>query len=133
MALIVVTSGNARAWTVPMHRVSAGDRVVVGMRGVRVERPVMSSSGGEFGLMSSDVSSEKPKGLMVERLAATIRKARQRDGAVLAVCGPAVVHTGPAPAVAAKGKGRIEVLFAGNGFATHDIESSVLGTSLGIP
>ena len=131
---IVVTSRNTRAWTVPMHRVSAGDRVVVGIRGVRVERPVMSSSGGEFGFMSSDVSSEKPKGLMVERLAATIRKARQRDGAVLAVCGPAVVHTGAAPAVAAMVKeGWIQVLFAGNGFATHDIESSVLGTSLGIP
>ncbi len=131
---IVVTSRNARAWTVPMHRVSAGDRVVVGMRGVRVERPVVSWSGGEFGFMSSDVSSEKPKGLMVERLAATIRKARQRDGAVLAVCGPAVVHTGAAPAVATMVKeGWIQVLFAGNGFATHDIESSVLGTSLGIP
>ena len=118
-----------------MHRVRAGDRVVVGMRGVRVERPVMSSSGGEFGFMSSDVSSEKPKGLMVDRLAASIRRGRQGDGAVLAVCGPAVVHTGAAPAVAAMGKRRVvsQVLFAGNGFATHDIESSVLGTSLGIP
>jgi lysine-ketoglutarate reductase/saccharopine dehydrogenase-like protein (TIGR00300 family) len=29
--------------------------------------------------------------------------------------------------------GVIDVLFAGNGFATHDIESNVLGTSLGVP
>src|SRR3989440_8481826 len=28
--------------------------------------------------------------------------------------------------------GWIDVLFAGNGFATHDIESNVMGTSLGI-
>jgi lysine-ketoglutarate reductase/saccharopine dehydrogenase-like protein (TIGR00300 family) len=28
--------------------------------------------------------------------------------------------------------GWIDVLFAGNGFATHDIESNVLGTSLGV-
>ena len=101
---------------------------------MRVERPVTSERGGEFGFMSSDVSSEKPKGLMVERVAASIRKRRQGGGAVLAVCGPAVVHTGAAPAVAAMVReGWIQVLFAGNGFATHDIESSVLGTSLGIP
>ena len=30
-------------------------------------------------------------------------------------------------------EGWVQVLFAGNGFATHDIESSVLGTSLGVP
>ena len=71
---------------------------------------------------------------MVERVAASIRRGRQGGGAVLAVCGPAVVHTGAAPAVAAMVReGWIQVLFAGNGFATHDIESSVLGTSLGIP
>jgi lysine-ketoglutarate reductase/saccharopine dehydrogenase-like protein (TIGR00300 family) len=29
--------------------------------------------------------------------------------------------------------GWIHVLFAGNGFATHDMESNVLGTSLGVP
>ena len=98
---IVVSSGDTRARTVPMHRVRAADWVVVGIRGVRVERPVTSTRGGEFGFMSSDVSSEKPKGLMVERVAASIRKRRQGGGAVLAVCGPAVVHTGAAPAVAA--------------------------------
>jgi lysine-ketoglutarate reductase/saccharopine dehydrogenase-like protein (TIGR00300 family) len=29
-------------------------------------------------------------------------------------------------------EGWVDVLFAGNGFATHDIESNVLGTSLGV-
>jgi lysine-ketoglutarate reductase/saccharopine dehydrogenase-like protein (TIGR00300 family) len=131
---IVVGPGDTRALTVPMHRARAGDRVVVGMRGVRVERPVMSLGGREFEFMSSDVSSEKPKGVMIERVAASIRRGRQGGGAVLAVCGPAVVHTGAAPALAAMVReGWIQVFFAGNGFATHDIESSVLGTSLGIP
>jgi lysine-ketoglutarate reductase/saccharopine dehydrogenase-like protein (TIGR00300 family) len=52
---------------------------------------------------------------------------------VLAVCGPAVVHTGAAPDVARLVRGGwVDVLFAGNGFATHDIESNVLGTSLGV-
>jgi lysine-ketoglutarate reductase/saccharopine dehydrogenase-like protein (TIGR00300 family) len=131
---IVVGPGNQSASTLPMHRVKKGDRVVVGRHGVRVERPVPVSSGGEFGFMSSDVSSEKPKALIVERVAASIRRARQEGNSVLAVCGPAVVHTGAAPAVAAMVRGGwVQVLFAGNGFATHDIESSVLGTSLGVP
>ena len=49
------------------------------------------------------------------------------------MCGPAVVHTGGAPDVARLVReGWIDVLFAGNGFATHDMESNVLGTSLGV-
>jgi lysine-ketoglutarate reductase/saccharopine dehydrogenase-like protein (TIGR00300 family) len=52
---------------------------------------------------------------------------------VLAVCGPAVVHTGAAPALAGLVRaGWIDVLFAGNALATHDIEAALLGTSLGV-
>ena len=59
--------------------------------------------------------------------------ASEAGGKVLAVCGPAVVHTGAAPDIARLVReGWIDVLFAGNGFATHDIESNVLGTSLGV-
>jgi lysine-ketoglutarate reductase/saccharopine dehydrogenase-like protein (TIGR00300 family) len=44
-----------------------------------------------------------------------------------------VVHTGAAPQVAAMVRsGWIDVVFAGNGFATHDLESEVFGTSLGV-
>ena len=90
--------------------------------------------------MTSEVSSEKPKAVSLARVAASIREARDRrqrgagaGGRVLAVCGPAVVHTGAAPALARLVRhGWIQVLFAGNGFATHDIESNVLGTSLGV-
>jgi lysine-ketoglutarate reductase/saccharopine dehydrogenase-like protein (TIGR00300 family) len=67
-------------------------------------------------------------------VAARIKAARATGGRVLAVCGPAVIHTGAGPAVADLVRGGvIDVLFAGNGFATHDIESNVLGTSLGVP
>jgi lysine-ketoglutarate reductase/saccharopine dehydrogenase-like protein (TIGR00300 family) len=136
---IVVSGDDERARTVPMHQARKGDRVVVGVHGVRVERPVRGPGDREFAFMSSEVSSEKPKGLTVDRVAASIRRARGggatgHRGAVLAVCGPAVVHTGAAPAIAAMVReGWAQVLFAGNGFATHDIESAVLGTSLGIP
>ena len=119
--------------TAPMHRVTIGDQVVVGGDGVRVQAPQKLRAGGTFEFMSSEVSSEKPKALLVAQVAARLQACRARGGKVLAVCGPAVVHTGAAPEVARLVRdGWIDVLFAGNGFATHDIESNVLGTSLGI-
>jgi lysine-ketoglutarate reductase/saccharopine dehydrogenase-like protein (TIGR00300 family) len=79
------------------------------------------------------VSSEKPKALLVAEVAARLRAAKGSGGRVLAVCGPAVIHTGAGPDVTRLIEaGWIDVLFAGNGFATHDIESQVLGTSLGV-
>src|SRR5205085_4304980 len=86
-----------------------------------------------FEFMASEVSSEKPKALLLATVANRIRTAKAAGGKVLAVCGPAVVHTGAAPDVARLVRGGwIDVLFAGNGFATHDIEADVLGTSLGV-
>jgi lysine-ketoglutarate reductase/saccharopine dehydrogenase-like protein (TIGR00300 family) len=129
--LVVVAPGVVR--TAPMHRVTVGDRVVVGGDGVRVEVPQLLRGAGSFEFMNSDVSSEKPKALLVARVAERMKACRERGGRVLAVCGPAVVHTGAAPDVAALVReGWIDLLFAGNGFATHDIESNVLGTSLGV-
>jgi lysine-ketoglutarate reductase/saccharopine dehydrogenase-like protein (TIGR00300 family) len=44
-----------------------------------------------------------------------------------------VVHTGGAPHLARLVRdGWVDAIFSGNGFATHDIESNVLGTSLGV-
>jgi lysine-ketoglutarate reductase/saccharopine dehydrogenase-like protein (TIGR00300 family) len=142
-----------RAFTVPMHRVQAGDEVVVGSNGVRVHTPrraegtsgrgslggaeAMSGRGrgprAGFEFMSSEVSSEKPKALLVQQVAERVRAARDRGGKILAVCGPAVVHTGASPDLARLVQaGWIDVLFAGNGFATHDLEANMLGTSLGV-
>jgi lysine-ketoglutarate reductase/saccharopine dehydrogenase-like protein (TIGR00300 family) len=120
--------------TVPMHRVTRGDAVVVGGDGVRVQAPSkLRGQLGTFEFMSSEVSSEKPKGLLVAQVADRLAACRERGGKILAVCGPAVVHTGAAPDIARLVRdGWIDVLFSGNGFATHDIESNVLGTSLGI-
>ncbi|MBV8959587.1 MAG: TIGR00300 family protein [Actinobacteria bacterium] len=129
---LLVTSGN-RVRTAPMHKVRAGDRFVVGSEGVRVTPLERPRGANPFEFMASEVSSEKPKGLLVADVAHRIRLAKDAGGKVLAVCGPAVIHTGAGPDVARLVEGGwIDVLFAGNGFATHDIESNVLGTSLGI-
>ena len=130
---LVVSPDHTRARTAPMHHVRMGDLVVVGSEGVQV-RPLERPSGrSPFEFMASEVSSEKPKGLLVAEVAARIRQARAAGGKLLAVCGPAVIHTGSGPDMATLVReGWVDVLFAGNGFATHDIESNLLGTSLGI-
>jgi lysine-ketoglutarate reductase/saccharopine dehydrogenase-like protein (TIGR00300 family) len=128
---IVVTADAVR--TMAMHRAKVGDQVVVGFDGVRVHAPSRSRDVRNFEFMNSDVSSEKPKSLLVAQVVQRIRAAKADGGKLLAVCGPAVVHTGGAPDVARLVReGWIDVLFAGNGFATHDMESNVLGTSLGV-
>ena len=128
---LIVRDG--RSVTAPMHRVRAGDLVVVGSEGVRVQAPAHARDTQVFEFMASEVSSEKPKALLVTRVADRLRSARERGGKVLVVAGPAVVHTGGAPDLARLvADGWVDVLFAGNGFATHDIESEVLGTSLGV-
>lgn len=135
-ALVVdepVSDTGPTARVVPMHRVRTGDRVVVGFGGVRVTVPERAGAGEAFGFMTSEVSSEKPKALAVQRVADALERARSDGRRVLAVCGPAVVHTGACPPLARLVRqGWVHVLFAGNGFATHDIESAVLGTSLGV-
>jgi lysine-ketoglutarate reductase/saccharopine dehydrogenase-like protein (TIGR00300 family) len=124
---------SVRVRTVPMHRVREGDRIVIGRTGVRVHTPDKPRDVRSFEFMTSDVSSEKPKALLVTQVVERMRAAKRRGGSILAVCGPAVVHTGAAPDVARLVRGGwIDVVFAGNGFATHDIEANVLGTSLGV-
>jgi lysine-ketoglutarate reductase/saccharopine dehydrogenase-like protein (TIGR00300 family) len=135
---LVVSADKASARTAPMHRVRAGDLVVVGSGGVRVrplEKPRGQTPGlsDPFAFMTSEISSEKPKGLLVTQVADRIRSIKSGGGKLLAVCGPAVIHTGAGPDFARLVREKwVDVLFAGNGFAAHDIESALLGTSLGV-
>ncbi|MEP6666313.1 MAG: TIGR00300 family protein [Nocardioidaceae bacterium] len=134
--LIIDDSGEtSRVYTLPMSDVKVGMLVVCGAAGIRVTTPVVAG-GPEaevFGFMESDVSSEKPQALLVRQVADGIREAKDAGKRVLWVGGPGVVHTGAAPAmVAMVNAGFVDVLFAGNALATHDIESTLYGTSLGV-
>jgi lysine-ketoglutarate reductase/saccharopine dehydrogenase-like protein (TIGR00300 family) len=112
--------GGARC--VPMTSVSLGDRIVVGRQGTEM-----------FEFMSSAVSSEKPKGVTVREIAHAMRRTRAAGEKILAVLGPAVVHTGGSEWVSwLIRKGYLQVIFAGNALATHDIEQAFYGTSLGV-
>ncbi len=133
--LVVEGSGHdVRVRTIPMSDVEAGMRIVCGVRGVRVRVPVPERSGDEvFGFMESVVSSEKPQAVQVRQVADGMREAKAAGQKVLWVGGPGVVHTGAAPAmVALVNAGYVDILFAGNALATHDIESALYGTSLGV-
>jgi lysine-ketoglutarate reductase/saccharopine dehydrogenase-like protein (TIGR00300 family) len=133
--LVVLGEGaSARVRTVPMSDVQAGMQVVCGASGLRVT-PLVSARAlsGSFGFMESDVSSEKPQTVLVRQVANGMRAAKEAGKKVLWVGGPGVVHTGAAPAmVALVEAGYVDVLFAGNALATHDIESALYGTSLGV-
>ena len=128
-----VEDGGNRVYTLPMSDVRTGMRVVCGASGIKVTGPIADKSSESFGFMESDVSSEKPQGLLVRQVADGMREARAAGKKVLWVGGPGVVHTGAAPAlVHMVNAGFVDVLFAGNALATHDIESSLYGTSLGV-
>jgi lysine-ketoglutarate reductase/saccharopine dehydrogenase-like protein (TIGR00300 family) len=121
--------------TVPVSDVRAGEQVVCGASGVRVEMPASVARGEEetFGFMNSAVSSEKPQALLVRQIAERMREVKDAGQRILWVGGPAVVHTGAAPAMVRLVRaGYVDVLFAGNALATHDIESALFGTSLGV-
>lgn len=131
---IVVDVEARTARCVPMHRIRMGDMVVVGRAGVRIEMlSPMESEPSTFRFMGSQVSSEKPKGVTTRDIAKSLKQTREMGQKVLLVGGPAIVHTGAAEHVCKLIRGGyVQVLFAGNALATHDIEQALFGTSLGI-
>ena len=132
-ALLLYAPGRFR--TVPVSDVRCGDQVVCGASGVKVVLPQREHSAAthEFEFMSSTVSSEKPQALLVRQIAQRMRDVKEDGSRILWVGGPGIVHTGAAPAFTALVEnGYVDVLFAGNALATHDIEASLYGTSLGV-
>ena len=130
---IVIDQASGIARTLPLIQVRAGDPIVVGATGIRVVPLGRDRASRAFEFMGSAVSSEKPKRLVVARVARLMREARADGKKIVAVLGPAVVHTGAAPAFASLvAAGWIDVVLGGNAVATHDIESALFNTSLGI-
>ncbi len=118
---------------VPLAHVKRGDRIVVGHRGVKVVPLERSREVGAFEFMSSNVSTEKPKNVIIHNIASRMRAAKDAGKNILLVGGPAIVHTGSGRHVVELiERGYIQVLFAGNALAVHDIEQAIYGTSLGV-
>ncbi|MCS6951082.1 MAG: TIGR00300 family protein, partial [bacterium] len=130
---VIRTETGWRAECAPLHWARKGDLFVVGNKGVRVTPLPRREAESVFHFMGSEVSIEKPKTRIVQAVARAVREAKARGQKVLFVGGPAIVHTGAAPYLERIIRsGWVDVLFAGNALATHDIERVLYGTSLGV-
>lgn len=131
---IKVASDRKSAECVLMADVAPGELIVIGRHGVRVKPQVREVRQLDaFGFMGSTVSSEKPKAVTVREVAAAMRRAKAGTGKILVVAGPAVIHTGSSALFSQLiRQGYVNLLFAGNALAAHDIEQAFFGTSLGV-
>jgi len=113
-----------------------GEQVAVGVEGIRSVRNPESRDQRhtqEFSFMGAGVSSERRVELVVEQIAWDLRHIRDRGGKVAVVAGPVVIHTGGGLHLSQLIRdGYVQALLGGNAIAVHDIEQSMMGTSLGV-
>ncbi|HJJ51238.1 MAG TPA: TIGR00300 family protein [Methanocorpusculum sp.] len=132
-ALIWVDPKNMTAKCVVQGKLQPGDTVVVGEEGVRVDFPERPREIGVFEFMGGNVSSERPSKAIIRRIAKELLWVKSTGKKVALVGGPAIVHTGASDSVAAMiREGYLDVIFAGNALAAHDLENCIYGTSLGM-
>ena len=118
-----------------LRDLTTSDRVVVGVEGIRTIRKATREQRNtqEFSFMGAGVSSERRVELVVEQIAWELRQIRDQGGRVVVTAGPVVIHTGGGEHLAKLVRdGYVQALLGGNAIAVHDIEQSLLGTSLGV-
>ncbi len=129
-------SGKITAECKILRDLAQGDRVVVGVEGIRTIRKKSNrelKAQEEFSFMGAGVSSERRVELVVEQIAWELRQIRDRGGKVVVTAGPVVIHTGGAKHLSSLVRdGYVQGLLGGNAIAVHDIEQSLMGTSLGV-
>jgi lysine-ketoglutarate reductase/saccharopine dehydrogenase-like protein (TIGR00300 family) len=130
-ALVVIKDGEAQCRR--LRDIKTGDEVVTGMRGIRVIPEAKERDRHSFSFMSNEISSERQVETAVRQTATLMRKMRESGLKIIAVAGPVCVHTGGARGLSRLIRaGFIDALLSGNALGVHDIESALLGTSLGI-
>ena len=128
---LVLRGGGPRC--VKQGQVKKGEPVALRGPGIRAQPPERSRDFSVFGFMSNDVSAETNKGIVIAGTAREMAKTREAGGKIVVVAGPAVVHSGGDAALARLVRdGWVDVILTGNAFATHDLEKSILKTSLGV-
>jgi lysine-ketoglutarate reductase/saccharopine dehydrogenase-like protein (TIGR00300 family) len=118
-----------------LRDLQVGESVVVGSAGIRTKRTTttLKKNAEEFSFMGAGVSSERRVELVVEQVAWDLRRIRDRGGKVAVVAGPVVIHTGSSKHLNQLiREGYVHALLGGNAIAVHDIEQSLMGTSLGV-
>lgn len=137
MDAVVVVETDGQGQPVPrcslLRDLNRGDQVVCGVEGVRINRPMVQKGEGEFAFMSAGVSTERRVELEVEQLAWEMKRVKARNGRIVFVAGPVVIHTGGGKYLSQIIRlGYIQALLTGNALPTHDIELNLYGTSLGV-
>lgn len=116
-----------------LRDIRKGDRVVVGMKGIRVVPESKERDRHAFAFMSNGISSERQVETAVRQTAGLMRACRQANQRIVVVAGPVVIHTGGnIPLASLIRGGWVNALLAGNALGVHDIEAAIIGTSLGI-
>jgi lysine-ketoglutarate reductase/saccharopine dehydrogenase-like protein (TIGR00300 family) len=132
-AAIAVDRAAKRARCIVFQGAKVGTELVIGYEGVRVTPLERSRKTEIFSFMSSEVSAEKPKKVLIAAIAEEMKEIRQSGGRILVVAGPAVVHTGAGRSLSRLIElGYVQALFAGNALAVHDVEAALFGTALGV-
>ncbi|ELZ82420.1 LOR/SDH bifunctional protein [Haloferax elongans ATCC BAA-1513] len=128
------TDDGARAYTKVLNSIDEDDLVVTDDTGIRVKPPERPrDASGPFGFMQGGISSERPSESLIGDIADALKETKKEGGNVLVVAGPALIHSGGGDALARLiREGYVDMISAGNGFATHDIERGLYGTSLGM-
>ncbi|HUZ89192.1 MAG TPA: TIGR00300 family protein [Candidatus Acidoferrales bacterium] len=130
---VAVDRAAGRAYCVTFADTHPGMELVVGHQGIKVVPLERSRQTEIFSFMASEVSAEKPKKLLIGKVAEEMKAIRAEGGRVLVVAGPAVVHTGAGRDLSwLIESGYVQVLFAGNALAAHDVEAALFGTALGV-
>ena len=130
-AMIVVENG--RAICRRLRDLRAGDRMVVGLRGIRVTPESKERNRLEFAFMSNGISSERQVETAVRQTAALVRHAIENKQKVVVVAGPVVVHTGGVTGLSELIRcGWVQAVLSGNALGVHDAEAALFGTSLGV-
>ena len=130
-ALVVVESG--LPYCRRLRDIRAGDRIVVGMRGIRVVPESKERDRLAFAFMSNGISSERQVETAVRQTATLMQQVRASGQKIVVVAGPVVVHTGGvAPLSNLIRHGYVNAILSGNALGVHDIEAALFGTSLGV-
>jgi lysine-ketoglutarate reductase/saccharopine dehydrogenase-like protein (TIGR00300 family) len=130
-AMIVVR--DSQAWCRRLRDLRQGDRIVVGLRGIRVVPESKERDRLAFAFMSNGISSERQVETAVRQTAALVRQTVEQKQRVVVVAGPVVVHTGGVQGLSSLIRGRwIHAVLSGNALGVHDIEAALFGTSLGV-
>lgn len=118
---------------VKLRDIKKDDQVICGSNGVRLVVQPVEQQSSEFSFMSNEVSSERRVEVIVKQLAEEMRGIRERNGRIVFVAGPVVIHTGGQEAFQNMIRsGYVNALLSGNALAVHDIERALFGTSLGV-